>query len=131
MKNEMEYSLTKFKEAVQTLSNGIELAKDELGEDGVIQRFEFTFELLWKALKIFLEDKGIICRSPKDCLKNAFKYGLFSDEELFLKMLEDRNTTTHIYNREDSREIFNRIKSEYLHVLISIYEELEKLIGEN
>ena len=106
----MEYSLAKFNEAVETLSKGIKQVKDELGEDGVIQRFEFTFELLWKTLKIFLEDKGIICRSPKDCLKNAFKYGLFTDEELFLKMLEDRNITTHIYNRKDSRKIFNRIK---------------------
>ena len=126
MKNEIEYSQTKFKEAVNTLSKGLELAKDELGEDGVIQRFEFTFELLWKTLKLFLEDKGIICRSPKDCLKNAFKYGLFSDEEIFMKMLEDRNRTTHIYSHEDSRKIFNHIKSEYYIALFSISEELEK-----
>ena len=131
MKNEIQYSLAKFNEAVETLYKGIELAKDELGEDGVIQRFKFTFELLWKTLKIFLEDKGIICRSPKDCLKNAFKYGLFSDEELFLKMLEDRNITTHIYNRKDSRKIFNRIKIEYHQALISISEELEKQISED
>ena len=131
MKNEIQYSLAKFNEAVETLYKGIELAKDELGEDGVIQRFKFTFELLWKTLKIFLEDKGIICRSPKDCLKNAFKYGLFSDEELFLKMLEDRNITTHIYNRKDSRKIFNRIKIEYHPAIISISEELVKQISED
>jgi len=126
MKNEIEYSHTKFKEAVNTLSKGLELAKDELGEDGVIQRFEFTFELLWKTLKIFLEDKGIICRSPKDCLKNAFKYGLFSDEEIFVKMLEDRNRSTHIYSHVDSRKIFEQIKSEYYDALLSISEVLEK-----
>ena len=131
MKNEIQYSLAKFNEAVETLSKGVDLAKDELGEDGVIQRFEFTFELLWKTLKIFLEDKGIICRSPKDCLKNAFKYGLFSDEEVFLKMLEDRNRTSHIYSHEESRKIFNRIKTEYHPAIISISKELEKQIDEN
>lgn len=131
MKNEIKYSIEKLNGAVKTLSEGIELANDELGVDGVIQRFEFTFELLWKTLKIFLRDQGIICRSPKDCLRNAFKYGLFSDEEVFLKMLEDRNKTTHLYSHEDSRKIFNRIKSEYHSALISISKELKKQIDEN
>ena len=131
MKNEIKYSIEKLNGAVKTLSEGIELANDELGVDGVIQRFEFTFELLWKTLKIFLIDQGIICRSPKDCLRNAFKYGLFSDEEVFLKMLEDRNKTTHLYSHEDSRKIFNRIKSEYHSALISISKELKKQIDEN
>ncbi len=131
MKDEIQYSLAKFSEAVETLSQGIELAKDELGEDGVIQRFEFTFELLWKTLKIFLEEKGIICRSPKDCLKNAFKYGLFSDEETFLNMLEDRNRTSHIYSHVESRKIFSRIKTEYHPAIVSIYTELEKEIRDN
>ena len=29
-------------------------------------------------------------------------------------MLEDRNKTAHIYDRETSREIFGRIKSDYI-----------------
>jgi len=121
MKDENDYAAKKFKEAFLRLKNGIHKAKDELDKDGVIQRFEFTFELLWKSLKIYLEDKGIICRSPKDCLKEAFKYGLIKNENIFIEMLNDRNKMSHIYSKEDSEEIFLRIKNKYV-------MEIEKLI---
>jgi len=125
MKNELKYSIGKFKEATIRLDEGLKIVNDELGEDGVIQRFEFTFELLWKTLKLFLEDKGILCQSPKDCLKAAFKYGLFSDDELYLNMLVDRNNTSHIYNHEDSRIIYLRIKNEYAKAINSLQEKIE------
>ena len=41
-------------------------------EDG----FEFTFEQMWKTMKIFLEERGVECRTPKDCLKEGFRTGL-------------------------------------------------------
>lgn len=128
MKNELDYSLSKLKEASARLIEGLKISKDELDEDGVIQRFEFTFELLWKTLKIFLEDRGIICKSPKDCLKSAFKYGLFTDEDIFLNMLIDRNNTSHIYNHEDSRIIFLRIKNQYSDAIKILYEKIIILI---
>lgn len=65
MKEEIKYALNKFKDALSRLKEGAFQAKDELDKDGVIQRFEFTFELLWKSLKIFLGDEGIECRTPQ------------------------------------------------------------------
>ena len=56
MKNQLEYSLNQFRNALDRLSEGAAEARDELDRDGVIQRFEFCFELLWKTLKIYLED---------------------------------------------------------------------------
>ncbi len=97
MEDELRYSYKKLKEAVKKLDEGIKEAKDELDRDGVIQRFEFTFELLWKTLKLFLDGEGIITKSPKEALKETFRYGLIKDENLFLDMLEDRNQTSHIY----------------------------------
>lgn len=123
MKNEIDHSIKLLSEALSRLSEGINETVNDLDEDGVIQRFEFTFELLWKTLKIFFEDHGILCKSPKDCLKAAFRYGLFEEDEVFMSMLNDRNKTSHIYNREDSRIIFLRIKNEY-------YSALKKLCGE-
>ena len=46
MKDVLEYSLKKLKDAYQRLEEGVKQAKDELDKDGVIQRFEFTFELI-------------------------------------------------------------------------------------
>jgi len=71
MKEEVKLSASKLKDAFTKLREGASAVKDELDRDGVIQRFEFTFELLWKTLKIFLGEEGIECRSPKECLRSA------------------------------------------------------------
>ncbi len=125
MKEEIEYALNKFKDAVAALGEGVRAAKDELDKDGVIQRFEFCFELLWKTVKIFVEDKGIECRSPKECLKSAFKVGYIKNEQIFLEMLEDRNKTAHIYNKKESEKIFQKIKSDYFPSMENILRRLE------
>jgi nucleotidyltransferase substrate binding protein (TIGR01987 family) len=114
MKDETRYAVGKLQSALNSLKEGISKSIDDLDKDGVIQRFEFTFESLWKTLKIFLEEEGIICKSPKECLKSAFRFGILDDEQCFLDMLDDRNNTTHLYNREESEKIFNRIKENHI-----------------
>lgn len=110
MQEVLNYAIQKLEEAYLRLSEGAENTRDELDKDGVIQRFEFTFELLWKALKIFLEHQGIDTKTPRDSLKEAFRIDLFENEEIFLDMLEDKNRTSHIYDKQTSEEIFKRIK---------------------
>lgn len=73
-------AVCKFKEAAARLREGIRQAKDELEKDGVIQRFEFMFELFWKALKIYFENEGIPCKTPRECLKAVFRYEVILDE---------------------------------------------------
>lgn len=126
MKKELEYALEKFEHAVTRLKEGTDTARHDLEKDGVIQRFEFTFELLWKTLKIFLQEKGILAKTPKDTLKESFKLGWIKDEEKFLNMLQDRNLTSHIYDRKTSAQIFERIKNQYTQPLIEILASLKK-----
>lgn len=57
--SEIEKSVQQFNEAVDKLSEGIRQASDELDRDGVIQRFEFTFELFWKTLKRIPGQEGL------------------------------------------------------------------------
>ena len=121
MKNEFLFSLKKLQEAFGRLKEGTKAAADELDKDGVIQRFEFTFELLWKTLKLFLSDQGILIKSPKESLQEAFKFGLFENEDIFLDMLDDRNLSSHIYSRIDSEKIYERIKNSYV-------KEIENLL---
>ncbi len=125
MKDVLEYSLNKLKNAHQRLIEGIEQVKDELDRDGVIQRFEFTFELLWKALKIYLEYQGIIVKTPRSSFVEAFRAGLIGNEKIFLDMLEDRNNTSHIYDKETSEKIYNRIKKNYRIEISRVVEMLE------
>ncbi len=124
--NLSEYSLEKLKNAFNKLADGAKIADDDLYKDGVIQRFEFTFELLWKTFKIYLENQGIITRSPRESFKEAFRINLIEDEELFLDMLKDRNDTTHIYDKETAESIFNRIKSNYIPAIKRVLKKISE-----
>ncbi|MCG2724642.1 MAG: nucleotidyltransferase substrate binding protein [Elusimicrobia bacterium] len=107
-------AIQKLNKAYESLKAAVLMAKDELHKDGVIQRFEFTAELLWKTLKIVLEYNKIECEGPRSCVKKAFKYGYIEDDDLILDILEDRNKSSHIYDEKTSEEIFQRIKNVYL-----------------
>lgn len=125
MKETLDYSIKQLEKAFLKLKNGAVSAQDDLDKDGVIQRFEFTFELFWKTLKIFLAYKGIETKTPRDSLKEAFRINLIEDEELFLNMLEDRNKTSHIYDESTADDIFVRIKNEYVQLIEKTIQKIK------
>jgi len=127
MKRETEYALKKLEDGFSRLKEGAENTSDDLDRDGVIQRFEFTFELLWKTLKVFLEEeKGLICHTPKDCLKEAFRMEWIEGEEIFLGMLKDRNKSSHVYEETEAKKIFGRIKGKYIGAMEKVVEKLKE-----
>jgi len=71
-----------------------------LEEEGLIQRFEYTFELSWKTLKDFQAAKGIDLAFPRDVIKEAFRAGLIADGEVWMDMLDSRNELSHTYSEE-------------------------------
>jgi nucleotidyltransferase substrate binding protein (TIGR01987 family) len=96
-------------------------------KDGVIQRFEFTYELCWKLIKLYLETEGILeAKSPRSTFKEAFQYGLIEDGDLWIDMLKDRNLTSHVYDEEMSEEIYKKIKDKYFHALNNMNNILGK-----
>lgn len=109
--------LENFKNACDRLDEGIKRydEKDDLYRDGLIQRFEFTFELAWKTLKAIFEEEGLLgLNSPKTVLREAYAAELIDNEEIWLSMLKDRNSTAHIYNENMSIEICNNIINKYI-----------------
>ena len=106
MREILEHAVQRLGDAYSKLKHGVDTAKDELGKDGVIQRFEFTFELLWKTLKIFLEYEGIDVKSPRESLKEAFRVGFIEDEETCLDMRNYRMK----YIRESNPVMFSSQK---------------------
>lgn len=113
MSAELRHALEKMERAAASLREGAVKARSRLEKDGAIQRFEFTFEVFWKGIKVILEDEGLVCKTPKDCLQAAFRIGLIEDEGLFLRILKDRNRMSHIYGEKESKAIFHRIKKKY------------------
>ena len=105
------------RKAVERLSEGIlelQANQSSIVRDGVIQRFEFTTELAWKATREYLMDQGFVdINSPKSVMKEAFSYGLITDDKIWVQLLNDRNLTSHIYKEEIADEICERIIKTY------------------
>lgn len=86
-----------------------------------IQAYEMTFELGWKTLKDFLTEKGVVVSFPKDTIKEAFAYEIIEDGEIWIKMLEDRNLTSHAYDEQKANQVINDIKNKYFHALLQVF----------
>lgn len=118
-----ENALRRLKESVVVLNN----STNDVVRDGVIQRFEFTYELAWKATKEYLEGIGIVDRnSPKAVIKEAYVQKLISNEQKWLLMINDRNQTSHVYNEEIARDIVGRIVNFYIIEFDELLKELQK-----
>lgn len=108
----------KLRQSIENLGRALDRLDEALAEplenklaiDGTIQRFEFALELTWKALKRLLEAKGRQVSLPRDVLKHAYAEGWLEDETKWLQMLRDRNETSHVYNEEAARRIYNHVK---------------------
>ena len=127
--SKLEAKVINFYNALQRLKEAVfELEKSDASDvvrDGVIQRFEFTYELAWKTTKEYLEDLGITDRnSPKVVIKEAYVQKLILNEDIWLLMLKDRNMTSHVYKEEMAEEIADRIKRIYVNELEELYKKI-------
>jgi len=83
--------------------------KTEWTRDSAIQRFEFTFELAWKAVARCAREEGLEALSPREALRTALRLGWIGDDDAWLRMLDDRNRTAHTYNEATAEEIYGRL----------------------
>lgn len=91
--------------------------------DATVQRFEFSYELFWKTLKVLLEKEGMEATTPKNILQEAYRFHWITDEKIWLMMLKDRNITSHVYNEKEAVAIYERIKT-YYPEMKTVYEKL-------
>jgi len=128
MNERLKKTFLDFKNAFYNLETAGKEAKTNLEIDGAIKRFELCYELAWKLIKGVLADKGIICKNPRDCFKQAIINDLIADEDVWLKMIEDRNELVHLYQFANSRKIFKNIKNEYIKSYQCFFKKAEKEI---
>ncbi len=118
-----------FEKAYKKLSEGVEYASyDSLQEAGLIQTFEFTFELGWKTLKDYLELLGYDAGSPRDVIKQAFQAGYISNGHLWLDALDKRNLMAHIYDENIAQEVLMSIKDKYFILMKELHDFLSSKI---
>jgi nucleotidyltransferase substrate binding protein (TIGR01987 family) len=118
------------KDAAARLAEATALPESGLIRDAVIQRFEFTFEVVWKTLKLFLERQGHECGGPRPTLKKAFAEGLIptpDKADVWLQMLEDRNLTSHAYDEALAARIYRNIVKDYAPLLGAMAGTIQNL----
>lgn len=101
---------------------------NEFEEQGLIQCFEYTYELAWNVLKDYLEAEGnrnII--GSKSAIMEAFKVGLIQDGEGWMRMFKDRNKTSHTYNEETADEIVSHIYTNSYPLFLELKNKFESL----
>jgi len=103
-----------FEKAFKQLENAVNLEKlSELERSGLIQTFQYSFELSWKTLKDFLESEGISCSSPRESIKEAFKAGYIEEGHAWIEALDARNMLTHTYNNDLATLAEKNIKEKF------------------
>lgn len=118
-----------FERALLFLQAGCSQKKwTQLEEAGVVQAFEFSFELAWKTLKDYLYQKGIHSQFPRDVIKDAFQSEIIEDGTTWLKMLDKRNELSHTYNKEQAEKALHIIKDLYYPCINQLYLFLKKEI---
>jgi len=82
--------------------------------DAAIQRFEYTFEVVWKTAQMYLKEfEGVETGSPKSTARACFQVGILSNVagKSALSMIDDRNLTVHTYNESLAMAIYSRLES--------------------
>ena len=116
-------AFTLMKEAIDAFDTLSDLEKE-----GLVQRFEYTFELAWKTLKDFLEAKGVELSFPRDVIKEGFSTQIIANGEVWIEMLDNRNLTAHTYEEKIFKEVLQNIRIKYYSAIAELITYLEKEI---
>jgi len=115
-------------QALARLDEGLDRREDSIVRDACIQRFEFTFEMAWKAVQAHATAEGLECVSPRDCFRTAFRLGLVDHDPRWMGMVEDRNRTTHTYDEKAAREIYQALP-DYARMMRQLLDRLMARAG--
>lgn len=113
----MDRMTTKIKDAqkaLDTLQDALSIENpSDLERDGSIQRFEYSFESLWKAAQVYLlEMEKVDAATPRSVFRELHKAQILTEDECmrFLVLADDRNRTTHIYLEDVAKKIYQRLR---------------------
>ena len=115
----MRINISSLEKSVESLAAALETYNDspyqkgsterELMRDGVIQRFEYTFELSWKMLKRYLQEyslERVDLLTNRDLFRVGYEQGMLRDAEAWLDFLKKRNLTSHTYDAATAEAVY-------------------------
>jgi nucleotidyltransferase substrate binding protein (TIGR01987 family) len=102
---------------------------DEMLKEGLIQRFEYTYELAWNVMKDYAEYQGNnTITGSRDATREAFKMGLIDSSEDWMAMLASRKLTTHTYNEATANQIYKEVMEVYYPLFLDFENKMESLL---
>ena len=97
---------------------------DFMQQAGAIQFFEMCTELAWKLMKDYLEAQGYVdVASPRAAIKQAFNSGIIDDGHAWLRLLNDRNLTSHVYDENTAEKIYQLVSVKYYPLFDELYHK--------
>lgn len=99
-----------------------------LEQEGLVQRFEYTFELAWKTMKDFLELQGAQIPSPKasrNVIKEAFAFAIIEDGQCWINMMDKRNELSHEYDSDKFVAATIEIRQKFAPAFQQLYHYLK------
>lgn len=105
--------------------------QNEFYRNGVVNLFNLTFEMAWKAMKEWNESEGIVSNtieSPRSTIKTSFQFGLIAtdDELIWLDMLDSRNHLIHIYDEDATNRNVMRIFDKFIPAFDRLLAKLKR-----
>ena len=96
----------------------------ELEKEGLIQRFEYSYELAWKTMKDYLEEQGTIINpvTPRNVIKEAFSAQIIADGQVWVDMMLHRNLLAHTYDFSKFKEVLDAVVRRYLDAQEQLHE---------
>ena len=121
-----------YKKGLLQLSEAVVLMSQRdlsnLEKQGLVQAFEFTYELGWNLLKDYLQWQGFDnIVGSRDTIRQSYKNGLISDGQLWMAMLQDRNRTVHTYNEETTNAIIEAVQHSYIEAFEALKQRFDAI----
>lgn len=115
-----------FSKLSQAATHARKQKMSELETEGLIQRFEYTYELAWKTLQDYIKEIGIAdINGPSKVLQEALKLKLITDAEGWNKLKKSRERTSHTYDPEIAEEIKELILDLFFKLFSDLQSKLE------
>lgn len=140
-----EQRFSNYNKALKKLSEAIEYIKKQLKEnevaiddedsedvleeiikEGLIQRFEYTYEMAWNVMKDYALYQGNSeIGGSRDAIRYAFSSKLIENGDMWMDMIKSRIKTSHTYNKETANEIYLKIINEYHSAFLKLQKIME------
>ena len=129
----LKKALTSLSEAIasttdETFMSSLTISQQKTMKAGVIQNFEFTYELSWKMLlrQLTLEEgrEAVVALSRKDLYRLGAKKQLLDDVESWFIFHRARNETSHTYDENTANAVY-RVTLQFLPLAQDLWKSLE------